>query len=274
MLAVAWLLLASPGFGNEARVIPLKHRTAEEIIPLIRPLLGPDDVLGGMDYRLILRTSERNFQEIQRLLSQLDVAQQQLRITVEQSTSGHRTQTSQSVTGEVAVGDKGRIILGPRSSAKNGVVVQKGGLRYTGKQRTTTESQANVQTLLTLDGKRAYIRVGQSVPHVKRILALSGSQLLLAEGIELRDITTGFDVLPRVRGDRIQVEITPRLATLQDPAAGIVDYQALTTTAEVKRGEWLDLGKILGNRGEIEKAILESGSGSAAENRTVRIKIE
>lgn len=272
--AAAFFCLTPPCLGDEARVIPLKHRTAEEIIPLIRPLLGPDDALTGMDYRLILRTSDRNLKEIERLLAQLDVAQQQLRITVDQSSSGRRSDTSHSVTGEVPVGDGGRIILPPGSPGKGGVTVQKDGLRYTARQRTTVESQGKLQTVLTLDGKPAYIRVGQSVPHVKRILALSGSGLVLAEEVELRDITTGFEVLPRVRGDRVRVEITPRLATLRDPATGLADFQSLTTTVEVKRGQWLDLGEIFGDRGEIEKAILQSASTEAGEHRTVRIKID
>ena len=272
----ALLLFSAPPdvSADEAQVIPLKHRTAAEIMPLIRPLLGPDDALTGMDYRLIIRTSEKNMKQIERVLTQLDVAQQPLRITVDQSSTDNRAETSQSVTGEVRVGDDARVILPRRPADKDGVVVQKDGLRYTGKHRTTSASRANVQTVMTLDGKRAYIRIGQSVPHVKRILAISGGQVILTQGIELQDIITGFDVLPRVRGDRIAVEITPRLSTLEDPATGLVDFQELTTTVEVKRGEWLDLGEILGNRGEVQKAILQSASMNSEERRVVRIKIE
>jgi hypothetical protein len=85
LLVALIAVLAPAGVSAEKmRVIQLKHRPAGEIIPLIRPLLGPEDALSGTDYRLIVRASDRNLKDIEHLLAQLDVAQRQLRITVEQ----------------------------------------------------------------------------------------------------------------------------------------------------------------------------------------------
>ena len=44
----------------ELRVIALKHRLAEEVVPLIRPLLAPGESVTGMDSRLIVRASAPN----------------------------------------------------------------------------------------------------------------------------------------------------------------------------------------------------------------------
>ena len=268
-------MLAPAGVSaEELRVIQLKHRPAGEIIPLIRPLLGPEDALSGMDYRLIVRTSDRNLKEIERLLAQLDVAQRQLRITVEQRVADDRDTTTHSVEGEVPIGDKARIKLPEKSPNNRGLVVQKDKLRFRTGQRTTTGRNETTQTVMTLDGQRASIRVGQSVPHVKKILAIGDRQVLIAQGIELQDVTTGFDVLPRVHGDRVQMEITPRLSTLRDPATGLADFQELSTTVEVRLGEWIDLGTILGHRNEIDRAILDSAATESGERRTIRLKIE
>lgn len=268
------LLVLAPASADEARVIPLKHRPAAEVMPLIRPLLGPDDVLSGTDFRLIIRTSDKNLKEVERLLAQVDVARQRLRITVEQVSGNDRTTTSQSVTGSAGVGDKARIILPDRPAEQGGLVVQKNGLRYTANQRTTSAGNASTQTVLTLDGQRAFIRVGQSVPHVRKILALSRQQWVLLQEVELQDVMTGFEVLPQVHGDRVRLEVTPRLSSLRDPATGLADFHELSTTVEMKLGEWLDLGEILGNRGEVERAILESASTTTNERRTIRLKIE
>jgi hypothetical protein len=243
-------------------------------MPLIHPLLGPDDVLNGMDYRLIIRTSDRNLKEVERILAQVDVARQRLRITVEQVSAGDRATTSQSVTGQVRIGDQARVTLPAKPPQKGGLIVQKDGLRYQANRRTTTASNANTQTVMTMDGQRAWIRVGQSVPHVREILSLSRRQPVLIQDIELQDVMTGFDVLPRVHGDRVLVEITPRLSSLRNPATGLADFQELSTTVETKLGEWLDLGEILENRGEVHRAILESAGTTADARRTVRIKIE
>jgi len=275
-LLVALIAVLAPAgvSAEEMRVIQLKHRPAGEIIPLIRPLLGPEDALSGTDYRLIVRTSDRNLKDIERLLAQLDVAQRQLRITVEQRVADDRDTTSHSVEGEVKIGDKARIKLPENSSDNRGLVVQKDKLRFRTGQRTTTDRNEATQTVMTLDGQRASIRIGQSVPHVKQILALGRRQILIAQGIELQDVTTGFDVLPRVHGDRVRMEITARLSTLRDPATGLADFQELSTTVEVRLGEWIDLGTILGHRNEIDRAILESAATESGERRTNRLKIE
>jgi hypothetical protein len=171
-----------------------------------------------MDYRLIVRTADRNLKEIERLLAQLDVAPRQLRITVEQRVADDRDITSHSVEGEVQIGDKTRIKLPEKSPDDRGLVVQKNNLRLRADRRTTAGRNEFTQTVMVLDGQRVSIRIGQSVPQVKEILALGRGQVLIAQDIDLQNATTGFDVLPRVRGDRVLMEITPRLSTLRDPS--------------------------------------------------------
>jgi hypothetical protein len=274
LVALTALLALADASAEEAHIIQLKHRPAGEIIPLIRPLLGPEDALSGMDYRLIVRTSDRNLKEIARLLAQLDVAPRRLRITVEQRVADDRDTATHSVEGEVQIGDKARIKLPEKSPDNHGLVVQKDNLRLRTDQRTTTGRNESTQTVMALEGQRASICIGQSVPHVKEILALGRRQILIAQGIELQDVTTGFDVLPRVSGDRVRMEITPRLSTLRDPATGLADFQELATTVEARLGEWIDLGTILGYRNEIDRAILESAATESGERRTIRLKIE
>ncbi|WP_372522358.1 hypothetical protein [Sulfuricaulis sp.] len=274
LVALTTLLAFAGVSAEEARIIQLKHRPAGEIIPLIRPLIGPDDALSGMDYRLIVRTSDRNLKNIERLLAQLDVAPRQLRITVEQRVADDRDTTIHSVEGEIQIGDEAQIKLPEKSPDNRGLVIQRDNLRLRTGQRTTVGRNETTQTVMALDGQRASIRIGQSVPHVKEILALGRRQVLIAQGIALQDVTTGFDVLPRVRGDRVRMEITPRLSTLRDPTTGLADFQELATTVEVRLGEWIDLGAILGHRSEIDRAILESAATESGERRTIRLKIE
>lgn len=273
-VALAVFHSSTSAIADEARILQLKHRTAEELVPVIRPLLGPDDALSGMGYRLIVRTPEKNLKEIERVLGQLDIAPRRLQITVQQTVADDSTATSQSVSGEARLGDKARITLPATPTDDRGLVVQKDDLRYSAGRRATTAGHANIQTVTTVDGQRAYIRIGQSVPHVKKILALNRNQMVIAQGIELQNVTTGFDVRPRVRGDRVQIEITPRLSTLKNPSTGLADFQELTTTVEAKLGEWIDLGAILGHRDEVQRAILESAAAESGERRTVRLKIE
>ncbi len=268
------LFMPLQAVADETRVIPLKHRSAQEIIPLIQPLLGAEDALTGMDYRLIVRTSDKNFKEIERVLTQLDAAAQQLRITVQQGVAENNTSTTQSLSGEAELGKDARLKLPSKPSNKQGAVIQNDKLRYSAQRQNNLGNSQNTQTLLTQDGQRAYIRVGKLVPHIKRIIELQQNQAILTEGIEMQDVTTGFDVLPRVRGDHIQVEITPRLSNLLNPSTGLANVQELTTSVDVKRGEWIELGRIFSSRDEIQRAILESAHTESGTQSSIRLKIE
>ncbi len=274
LIVLAISLTAIGGSADEARIIQLKHRPAGEIIPLLRPLLAPEDALSGIDYRLIIRTSDSNMKAVERLLAQLDVAPRQLRITVEQRVMDDRSTTTHSITGEAPVGDRARIKLPGKVTDDQGLVVQKDDLRLHAGNRTTASRNAVIQTVMMQEGQRAYIRIGQSVPHVKKILALSHNQALIAQGIEFQDVTTGFDVLPRVHGDRVRLEITPRLSSLRDPSTGLADLQELATTVEAKLGEWIELGAILDQNDEVERAILESATTESGERRAIRLRVE
>ena len=74
ILAGFILLLFSAPVWAELEIIALKHRSAEEVLPVIRPLLDQGDAASGMNYQLILRTSPRNLEQIRRLLESIDVA--------------------------------------------------------------------------------------------------------------------------------------------------------------------------------------------------------
>ena len=43
---------------------------------------------------------------------------------------------------------------------------------------------------------------------------------------------------------------------------------------DVRLGEWVDLGAIIGDHDEVGHAILDSGATRSGERRTVRLKIE
>lgn len=273
-VALLWLLAASVG-AEELHVIPLKHRTAAEIMPLIRPLLGPSDALSGTDYRLIVRTSDKNLREIERVLAQLDVAQRDLILTVKHVLARDAAATLAQLSGEKQIGNHGRLVVAPDAPHDGrGATVEHDGLRLSAHRDTVTHADERTQVVRVLDGKPAYIRVGQSVPHIQKILSHRKDQATIAPGVEYQNVTSGFQVLPRVRGEQVLLEITPRLASLQDPATGLANFQELATTVTLKLGDWIDLGAILSTHDTVSNAIPESGADSAADRWTILVRVE
>ncbi|NNM81219.1 MAG: hypothetical protein HKL98_01245 [Burkholderiales bacterium] len=73
-----------PLLANAAsiEVITLKYRRAEDLIPVIQPLLAKGEAVSGMGDQLIVRTA--NPREVRRLVEKLDRAPKNLMITVRQ----------------------------------------------------------------------------------------------------------------------------------------------------------------------------------------------
>lgn len=278
-LAAALLFaLQAVAAPDDIHVITLKHRTAQELVPVIRPLLGPTDAVSAIDYRLLIRTSPKRLADVERVVQQLDVAQRNLTLTVRQGSQAENRDTSQGLSGEVDIGRDARITLPRGTTDDRGAVIegQSGDarLRYQTRAERSSASDNRTQTLRVQDGEPAYIRLGQSVPHVKRIISLSGRQLAITQGVEYQNVVTGFEVLPRVQGERVQLEITPRLSSLADPASGLANFQELRTTVNVRLGEWIDLGGISGAGENVRRAIVESATAGSTEQRSVWLKVE
>lgn len=81
-LIVLVLFLPMLALAQPIEVITLKHRQAEDMIPLIQPMLSKGDAISGSGNQLIVRT--RHMRDIKRLVARLDKAQLTLKITVYQ----------------------------------------------------------------------------------------------------------------------------------------------------------------------------------------------
>jgi len=125
-----------------------------------------------------------------------------------------------------------------------------------------------------LEGAPAFIRVGQSLPYVQRFLAFAGNRIVYGQDTQFLNVTTGFEVLPRLNGDRVELEIAPRLSFVGNRGVQDVNFQELRTTVSAKLGEWVDLGGINASRDEISRAILETASAQLGERGAVRLKVE
>ena len=89
LLLISTLLMADP--SSRLEVIPLHYRTAEEVIPLIRPFLSEDARISGSGFQLILRTNEKNLEEIKTILTRLDRRPERLLIEVRQYQASDRS---------------------------------------------------------------------------------------------------------------------------------------------------------------------------------------
>jgi hypothetical protein len=216
-LTLAVLLLATTGAlaAPSLEVIELRSRSAEEMIPLIQPFAGPDTSLTGKGYQLIIKAEPAQMIELQRLVRQLDTPMRNLLITVRQVT---REEASRS-----EVGASGRI--GSGQSAVD-LRLRAGGDAY---------ARDGSYRVRTIEGREAYVLVGQRVPY-------SGRHDPYGRGVDYQLVSSGFYVTPYLRGDGVELEISPRQERLRPGHRGTVQTQSVNTVVRGALGEWIELG--------------------------------
>jgi len=266
----------------ELRVITLKHRLAEEIVPAVRPLLTPGESVNGLDSRLIVRAAPRTFAQIERLLAEIDRPRRNLRISVRHAGESGRSQDSRGVSGDVHRGNT-RIVVTDGMRDTGGVTVGRtgsdGNLQLHSKRRVTTKRDTSTQNLMVLDGGRAFLRVGESIPQVQTFLLLAGNRPSVVTGIQYYDVTTGFEVEPRIVNEasfteQIQLAVTPRLAFRSNQGLETVNFQELRTVVMVKPGEWVDLGGLVESTNDVNRQILSTRHNTGNEDSRLLIRVD
>ena len=279
ILASLSLLLFSVPVWAELEIIALKHRSAEEVLPVIRPLLDKNAVASGMNYQLILRTSPRNLEEIKRLLESIDVAPRRLKITVLQNVDSETVARLTEVSGNVGLSRNARIAV-PGSGDSRGLNVELGQGQDRLKARVIStrslEDERNTQQLQVLEGNRALVRSGQSVPVPQRqvIHYQWGTQVI--DSTQYQEVDSGFYVLPRISGDRVTLEISAQNDALV-PGSGdqpAMRVQQASSTVSGRLGEWLEVGGLGQQKDHGDSTISTRGSSRTSEQRNVLIKVE
>lgn len=80
--------------------------------------------------------------------------------------------------------------------------------------RTSSTLRSSSEYLNVMDGAPAFIAVGQSVPFTEVWTNYLRRYTQVRQAVHYRDIVTGFSVVPRRVGNEVELEITPRLSSL------------------------------------------------------------
>lgn len=273
------LLPPAGAIDAEVRVIPLKHRLAEEVVPLLRPLLAPGESVTGMDSRLIVRVSPRTLSQMEQVLAEVDTPRRNLRISVRHAGLGESSQDQQGISGNVGRSNTRIIVSNGHPNSGAGTITRRGadgGVQLRTQRHSTRTNTSSSQNLTVMDGGHAFLRVGESIPQVQQFLVLVGNRPTVLTGTQYRDVTTGFEVEPRVVGEQIRLAVTPRLAFRGDQGVQTVNFQELRTVVMVKAGEWVDLGGVVESANEVNRQILamQRHTGRADSSFFIRVDLQ
>ena len=185
VLAAALACLAQVASAQQAlEIIPLKHRTVDQVLPVLRPLLEPGATLSGSRGQLLLRASPANVAEIQRALDAIDRPSRRLQISVRFDDALESAR--RDVEASARISNRG-------ASAS-----------VSAEEARRSAAERVDQRIQVLEGGRASIQTGQNT--------------------EVRDLMSGIEVVPTLMGGEVSLEILQRRDTphTQQSASSVV----------------------------------------------------
>lgn len=267
-LLIALLLVIGPvaaAVADEVEVLPLSYRTAEELIPTLRPLVEPGGALTGQRNLLVIRASRANIAQIRQVVASLDTRPRRLLISVRQDAAGASTERAAAVSGTIA-GGNARVGINAPPGAQSGVAVGVHESHRSGADRMTSQVQA-------LEGSPAYIATGQSIPVRSAVLAPAPGGGTVVQGTTtFQNVASGFYVTPRVAGDRVVLEVAPQRAT--PGPDGSAHVQQVATTASGRLGEWIELGGVTRSAAGSHAGVLSGASGARSGSTSVWVRVD
>lgn len=251
-LVLGACLLASVTWAQSLTVIDLKYRRAEDLIPVLQPLLEQGGALTGQDYKLFVRTSGNNLAQLRSAVAQLDKQQKQMLVSVRRSTALDIQQEQASASGTL--------------STRNGVsgTVRAG-------ERSLQTNDASVSSVQVLEGNSAFIATGTTVPVVTAFAVGGGKRPFVAGAIEQRNLQRGFMVTPRLTGDQVILEISQ-----QDERVGGngIQSQSLNTQVIGRLGSWIQLGGVSETSSSTSSGILSRSYSTGGNELAVWVKVD
>lgn len=251
-LGISVCLMAAVALAQSLTVIDLRYRRAEELIPVLQPLLEQGGALTGQDYKLFVRASSGNLAQLRSAVAQLDKQQRQMVVSVRRSTALDIQQEQASASGTL--------------STRNGVsgTVRAG-------ERNLQTNDSSVSSVQVLEGNAAFIGTGTTMPIVTAVAVGGGKRPFVAGAIEHRNLQSGFMVTPRVNGDQVILDISQ-----QDERVGGngIQSQSLNTQVVGRLGSWIQLGGVSESSSSTNSGILSRSYSTGANELSVWVKVD
>jgi len=264
LLAMA-MLAGTPVLADQLEIIDLRHRRADDVIPIVLPLLEAGGALTGADDKLFVRSSPANLAQIREAVAAIDRPQRQLLITVGQGGVAARDDASVRGSATISGGDV-RVGVNRPPAGGSGAMVTAG-------SRSVQTNQQNTSSVRVLEGSEAYISVGQSVPVTSTTVTTGWHPPVAQQSTSYRDVTSGFYATARVSGDLVTLEISSRQQAYR-PRDETIDTKGATSVVTGRLGEWIELGAAREAQSGSSSGLLVWGRHTGSSEYSARVKVD
>ena len=250
----------------EVAIIKVNYREASDLLPLVESLLFPGGK-ASVDERtnsIIVSDTSESVAKIRAFVASMDKPAKQVRIRLRFHERSLSTGRDLSVSGRIS-GERWSVGTG-REEAE-GVNVRAQDSRVN--RRGTTEAFISV-----MSGSSAYLWVGKNVPFTERWVYLCRRYARVVETVNFQRVETGMEVRPVVAGDRVHIDIVPRISSLEEGEGGVVRFTEASTKLTVLRGQWVTIGETSEKSNEVIRDILSIGSSATSSTLSLSLMVE
>jgi len=242
------VLLVSTVQADSVSTIQLQNRPAEEVIPIVKPMLGADDAISGQGFKVFLRSSPETLARVRDMIDVLDTPAKILQVSVFQG--------SDRDLGVLGIGANIQVESGDTYSTTDGSA----SINSISTHKSLKDNP--IHQVRVTEGTEAYIETGERIPYFYG--AAWKGRRGLAGTVEYKDALTGFYVLPRIRGDKVILEVSPFKSSQSNTGGDNIDTQSASTTITGRVGEWLLIG---GVTEQLERTQSTTGTTFATQSR-------
>lgn len=232
-------------------IMPIDYRIPQQLLPLLAPLVPAPGNLSATNDHLIVTTTRDNLRQIKDILAALDRPPRSLLVSIRygESDAAERTTGKASVKigrSELELSTADPDTYEPHGEASRTQTETHGPSVAVQVWRTHSASDSRRdQQLRVIDGAPACISRGKLAPSgTQNVLFIHGALLGVEATTQYVSLSTGFCVVPHVRGHQVLLDIAPQSAHADLSDSGTVETKTIRTTVSVPLGRWVRIGAI------------------------------
>jgi len=253
-------------WADSLAVIGIKYRRADEVVPMVKNLLSQDGTV-TVDRRtnsLIISDEEESIHNVRAFLENYDKPIQQVSVHVRFEEI--RSEEGRSVSEDARISGNGwSVSTGGKTD--DGVDIRVRG----GKKDIKGDAEYFIRVA---SGSPAYILAGKEIPYTEKWLYLCKRYARVTESVMFQHINTGFEVVPVAMGDRVSIDITPRISyEVPGREPGIIRFTRASTRLLPPMDQWVVIGGTSETDNEVIAAILEAGTHTQNSKLTISLKV-
>ena len=243
LLAAATVATAAP----RLEIIELRHRSAEELLPLLEPHLAADSSASGQGQQLIIKAEHSELAALQAIIQELDRPRRSLLLSLRRDGGGSLQEDRLRASGSTR-GGRVRITRSDSALGEHGM-----------------------QQLRGLEGRPMRIDQQLLLPLREQLVWHGRSGAGYHSQIRHLELSAGLYAIVHLRsGERIDVEIVVQERSSDDP----LQSRRLLTTVSGRLDEWILLASLDSRRQECERGVIYRSQAASEQAGSLWLRVQ